>query len=75
MMAPVGFGMRFSRLRILRASSKGQALLTWACAISYESTSSFGAAFFAVAAGAMGGVDARLLVIVVFVERTSFTIF
>ena len=26
--APVGFGMRLSRLRTLRASSKGQALLT-----------------------------------------------
>src|SRR4029077_4976459 len=42
MMAPVGFGIRFKRLRTLRASSKGQALLTWACANSSELISIFG---------------------------------
>src|SRR6185295_12066510 len=42
MMAPVGLGMRFSRLRTLRASSNGQALLTWACASNSELTSIFG---------------------------------
>src|SRR5581483_3000673 len=42
MMAPVGFGMRFSRLKTLRASSNGQALLTWAWARSSEFTSILG---------------------------------
>src|SRR3989337_2126761 len=45
MMAPVGFGIRFSRLSTFRASSKGQALLTWAWARSSELTSIFGLAF------------------------------
>ncbi len=42
MMAPVGFGIRFSRLRTLRASSKGHALLTWAWANSSELISILG---------------------------------
>ena len=46
MMAPVGFGIRFSRLRTLRASSKGQALLTWAWASSSELISIFGVRAF-----------------------------
>src|SRR5680860_696756 len=45
MMAPVGFGIRFSRLSTFRASSNGQALLTWAWARSSELTSIFGLAF------------------------------
>src|SRR5262249_33255824 len=51
MMAPVGLGMRFSRLKTLRASSKGQALLTWAWARNSELTSILGVAL-AFAAGA-----------------------
>src|SRR5215475_3251406 len=46
MMAPVGFGIRFSRLKTLRASSKGQALLTWAWANSSELISIFGVRAF-----------------------------
>src|SRR5262249_14741562 len=46
MMAPVGFGMRLSRLSTLRASSNGQALLTWAYAKSSVSTSILGAPGF-----------------------------
>jgi hypothetical protein len=30
MMGPLGSGIRFMRLKILRASSNGHALLTWA---------------------------------------------
>jgi hypothetical protein len=45
-MAPVGFGMRLSRLSTLRASSKGQALLTWAWANSSELISIFGVRAF-----------------------------
>src|SRR6185312_11667715 len=53
MMAPVGLGMRFSRLKTFRASSNGQALLTWACASSSELTSIFGASLgFGLAANA-----------------------
>jgi hypothetical protein len=46
MMAPVGFGIRFKRLKTLRASSKGQALLTWAWASSSELISIFGVRAF-----------------------------
>src|SRR5215831_4729753 len=46
MMAPVGFGMRLSRLSTLRASSNGQALLTWAYAKRSVSTSILGAPGF-----------------------------
>src|SRR4029077_7741339 len=46
MMAPVGLGIRFSRLRTLRASSKGHALLTWACANSSGLISILGARAF-----------------------------
>src|SRR5262245_30624967 len=55
MMAPVGFGMRFKRLNTLRASSKGQALLTWACANSSVLISIFGARAFLRAARLASG--------------------
>src|SRR4030067_2628199 len=55
MMAPVGFGIRFSRLQTLRASSRGQALLTWACARSSGLTSIFGLTFSVGLAAMRGG--------------------